>query len=135
MDKTIVGQKHLVESLLIALPHGGILGGVYLADGVKLVLQLAVAGECAVYIVGIIGQRYYLGYDGVFAFKVGGAQGFLGGSPLGLLGAKALYCLGKAHGGFVGFECFFGLATFCGIFCGRFMEHAEPLAQTPYVIG
>ena len=72
------------------LPDGGVFGGGHFADGVELVLELAVARECAVYVVGIFGQSQDFGHDSFFALEVGEAFSFHTGGVLGFLVADLL---------------------------------------------
>ena len=126
VDFEVVGV--VLAGLLEAFPYRCLLHGVYVAYGVELVLQLAVAGEGAVYVVGVFCQGVYFVDYGVLALEVGRFLGFLLCNPCSLFGTKTLDD-----------ECELVVGCrLCGLFAfggrGRFMEHAVVLAQTAYVV-
>ncbi len=70
VDFEIVGEAF--AGFLEALPHARVLALLDVAHCIELVLKLAVAGECAVYVVGVLCERENLFDDGVLALKVSG---------------------------------------------------------------
>ena len=70
--------------VLETLPHRCLVGCGYVADGVELVLQLAVSLESAVDIVGVFGQSDNLVDYFILADEVCGSYGFLLGGVCGL---------------------------------------------------
>ena len=71
---------------LEALPHGSLLGCGHFAGSVELFLQLAIAGEGAVHVVGILGQSDDFVDNFILTFKIGSTESLLLGGPLCFLG-------------------------------------------------
>ena len=68
-----------LAGILETLPHGCFFGRSYFADGVELVLKLAVAREGAVHVVGVFSEGDNFLDDFVFTFEIFGLDGFLFG--------------------------------------------------------
>ncbi len=118
----------MLAGFLETFPYRSLLHGVYIADGVEFILQLAVAREGAVYIVGVFGESVDFVDDGVLALEICGLGGFLSGNPFAFLGAQTLY-----HELELTLFLSLRLLTFSRL--SGFMEHAVELTETANLVG